>query len=72
MKEFGEHFRKIRRSQKFTQKSLAHEADIEISQISRLENGITNPTVTTILILAKAMKIPASVLFDYKKSSGKK
>ena len=71
LKEFGEHFRKIRRAQKFTQKALAVEADVEISQVSRLENGITNPTVTTILLFAKALKVPASLLFDYK-GAGKK
>jgi transcriptional regulator with XRE-family HTH domain len=72
LKEFGEHFRRIRKSKHFSQKDLAFEADIEVSQISRIENGIINTTVTTILLLAEALDIPPAKLFDYKQSKGKK
>ena len=48
-----------------TQKALAFEAEVEISQISRLENGKINPTVTSLLTYAKAMKISASLLLDF-------
>jgi|HubBroStandDraft_6_1064221.scaffolds.fasta_scaffold323521_3 transcriptional regulator with XRE-family HTH domain len=72
LKEFGEHFRRIRKSKKLSQKALAFEADIEVSQISRIENGNINTTVTTILLLAQAMDVPASKLFDFKPTKGKK
>jgi transcriptional regulator with XRE-family HTH domain len=72
LKEFGQNFRRVRKAKKFTQKNLAFEADVEVSQIYRIENGIINPTVTTILLLAEAMGVPPSLLFDYKKASVKK
>lgn len=65
IKEFGENFRRIRKSLNRTQKDLAFDANIEVSQISRLENGINNPTLSTILLLAEVMEIPASRLFEY-------
>lgn len=72
LKEFGEHFRDVRRRLKWTQKSLAFEAEVEISQISRLENGKINSTVTSLLTYAKAMKISASVLFEFDPEKGAK
>jgi transcriptional regulator with XRE-family HTH domain len=65
LKEFGEHFRGLRKKQKFTQKALAFEAEVEISQISRLETGKINPTLTSLLTYAKALKIPATLLLDF-------
>ncbi len=65
LKEFGEHFRQVRLSKKMSQKELAFEADIEVSQISRIERGIINPTVTTLLVLAEALEIPASTFLKY-------
>jgi transcriptional regulator with XRE-family HTH domain len=62
---FGEHFQLIRRRMNFTQKELAFEANVEISQISRIERGKINPTVTSLLIYAKAMNISAKVFFEF-------
>ena len=41
-------------------------ADIEYSQLSKIERGVTNPTLSTILIIADALEIPHSNLFDFK------
>lgn len=71
LKEFGEHFRLIRKSKNLSQDALALEADIEKSQISRIERGVINPTVTTLLILAEAMEIPVSTFFKYHSIKGK-
>lgn len=65
LKAFGEHFRMIRLRLKLTQKNLAFESEVEVSQISRLENGKINPTVTSLLTYAKAMNISASELFEF-------
>jgi transcriptional regulator with XRE-family HTH domain len=72
LKEFGENLRRIRRSRNLTQKELAFGADVEVSQISRIENGIINTTVTTILQLAEAMDVPPARLFEYRAVKGKK
>jgi transcriptional regulator with XRE-family HTH domain len=71
LKEFGEHFRQVRKSKKLSQREVAFEADIEVSQVSRIENGVINTSVTTILLLAEAMAVPASQLFDYHPAKGK-
>ena len=63
---FGAYIRKLRKAREMTMKELAFEADIELSQVHRIEKGINNPTLTTILLLADALKIPASKLFDFK------
>ena len=72
LKEFGENFRNLRRSMKLTQKALSLEAEIEVSQISRIETGKVNATVTTILQLSEAMNIHPSKFFDYKSAKARK
>lgn len=66
MAAFGAYVRKLRKAQKLTMKELAFEADIELSQVHRIEKGLINPTLTTILVLADGLKIPPSQLFDFK------
>jgi transcriptional regulator with XRE-family HTH domain len=72
LKEFGEHLRRLRESKQLSQKDLAFEADIEVSQISRIENGVINTTLTTILLLAESLGVPPSQLFDYKQAPPEK
>lgn len=66
MAAFGAYVRKLRLAKKMTMKDLAFEADIELSQVHRIEKGKINPTLTTILVLADALQISASKLFDFK------
>jgi transcriptional regulator with XRE-family HTH domain len=66
MAAFGAHVRKLRKASKLTMKELAFEADIELSQVHRIEKGLINPTLTTILVLADALKMPASKVFEFK------
>lgn len=63
---FGVHLRKLRKTKKWTMKDLAFEADVELSQIYRIERGKSNPTLSTILLLADALDIPASELLKFK------
>ena len=45
-----------------SQEELAHLADVDRTFVSRLERGIRQPTITTLIQLAKALEIPASEL----------
>ena len=45
---------------------LAEEAELEYSQISRIELGQINTKITTVRAIAKGLKIPEMDLFDFK------
>lgn len=63
--EFGKNLCRIRKSKGFTQQDLANDIDVEISQISRIERGIINTSISTANMLAKALKIEVSELFKF-------
>lgn len=63
---FGNNVRKLRNAKKLSLEALAFEADVELSQIYRLEKGKINPTLTTILAIAKALDIEPAELFKFK------
>ena len=60
---FGQKVRSIRTSKNISMQHLANLAEIEVSQIHRIETGKINPKLTTILILAKALEINPSEFF---------
>jgi len=45
-----------------TLEQLAFEADIELSQVHRVEKGKINPTLTTLMALAKGLDITLAEL----------
>ena len=63
--EFGAHLRAKRKEKKLTLKALAFEAEVELSQIYRIEHGKVNATLTTLKALAKALDIPFIELMDF-------
>ena len=44
---------------------LAFEANIEYSQIARIERGITNPTISTLYVLAKSLDVKPQDLLKF-------
>lgn len=50
-------------SQYKSQRVLADEYDIQKSMVSRIENGINEPKLTTILIMCEALGLKPSELF---------
>lgn len=62
---FGKNLQQIRRKQNFTQEELAYESGISLSQIARMETGKINPTVCSLITIAKTLKINAGVLMDF-------
>lgn len=65
IKEFGNNLRKVRQQQNFTQELLANRADIEISQISRIERGIINTSISQVISIANALGVHPKELFDF-------
>lgn len=65
LKLFGERLKMLRREKNITQSQLAFEADIQISQISRIERGLINTTITNVKVIAKVLDISVKELFDF-------
>jgi transcriptional regulator with XRE-family HTH domain len=60
--EFGNKLKGLRTLKGLTLQQLAFEADMEISQVHRVEKGKINPTLTTLNALAKGLGISLSEL----------
>ncbi|SDW41430.1 Helix-turn-helix [Hydrobacter penzbergensis] len=62
----GKRIRALREEQELSQEDLANEADVPLSQIGRIERGENNPTISTLYVIAKALKVDLKVLVDVK------
>lgn len=63
LERFGENLKKLRKAKGISQAQLAFEANIELSQISRIELGKINTTIGSINQIAKTLEIPLEDLF---------
>lgn len=61
-KRLGKKIRKLRLAKGWTPEDLASRSDLLPSYISRLENGNANPTLNTILALARVLKTSTDLL----------
>ncbi len=59
----GENIKRIRTAKKLSQKEVIGVASLDAAQYSRIENGKTDPTVTTLEKIAKALGVSLSELF---------
>ncbi|WP_081161489.1 helix-turn-helix domain-containing protein [Niastella populi] len=66
VKALGDRIRDLRTQQELSQEDLANEADVPLSQIGRIERGENNPTISTLYVIAQALKIDLKVLVDIK------
>jgi transcriptional regulator with XRE-family HTH domain len=57
LKDFGKNLQKLRIERGFSTRKFVDEADISKSMLYRLEAGLTNPTLTTLLKLADALQV---------------
>jgi transcriptional regulator with XRE-family HTH domain len=60
----GSQIRIIRKQKKLTQQSLSAMCEIEKANLSRIESGITNPTVLTLFKMSKAMEVGITDFFN--------
>lgn len=67
LKQFGQRLKHLRIEKGFTQESLANKADIEISQISRIERGLLNTSISNVNLIAQSLEINIKELFDFNK-----
>jgi transcriptional regulator with XRE-family HTH domain len=62
---FGKHLRSVRKSKNISMEKLAHEAGIEYSQVSDIELGKINTTISTVYTIAKALDVESKLLFEF-------
>jgi len=65
LKSFGKHLKKLREEKNISQADLAYECGVEISQISRMERGLLNTSISNIYYIAKALQITPKDLLDF-------
>ena len=47
-----------------TQEQLANVCEFEKANLSRIESGLTNPTILTLLKMSRALEVRLSEFFD--------
>ena len=63
IKDFGKRLKKARTAKKLSLRALPDIADMDFGNISEIENGKINPSLTTIVLLAEALEVdPADLL----------
>ncbi|WP_221621832.1 helix-turn-helix domain-containing protein [Schleiferia thermophila] len=61
--KIGENIKRIRIAKKLSQKEVISVANLDSAQYSCIENGKTDPTVTTLEKIAKSLGVSLSDLF---------
>ena len=64
LKSMGQKIRKIRRSQDLTLSDVARMTGLTESLLSQIENSKTNPSITTLLAIARALNTQAGAFFE--------
>ena len=62
---FGNNLKTVRKSKGLTQAELANDVVVEISQISRIERGVINTSISTAHEISKALKVDIIDLFKF-------
>ena len=60
--------RELRTRLERSQEDLAYEAEMSVSHLSKIERGVTSPTVKTLSRIANALEVPISSFFDSKEA----
>lgn len=63
-KRLGKHLKQIRESKGYSLSDLAAVSNLEKTAISRIENGRTNITFKTAIVLAIALEVKLKDVFD--------
>ncbi|WP_395753942.1 helix-turn-helix domain-containing protein [Prosthecobacter sp.] len=61
---FGQNIRKHRTEKGLSQEALADKADLDSTYISGIERGVRNPSLLSIVRIAKALGLDSGILFQ--------
>lgn len=64
--QLGSRIRQIRKQKGMTQQHLSTASEIEKANLSRIESGMTNPTVLTLHKICNAFGVTVVDLFDHR------
>ena len=64
---FGKHLKQLREAKGFSQEALANDAELSVSQISRIERGVITASLSRLISISKSLNIPLKTLFDFLK-----
>jgi transcriptional regulator with XRE-family HTH domain len=64
-KAFGERVKQLRESKGLSMRQLAATADMDHTQIFRIEHGVVNTTISMVLALSEGLQIPHYELFNF-------
>ena len=59
----GKEVRKFRQIRKITVKELSNQTGLSLGMLSKIENGMTSPSLKTLQLLANALGVPVTALF---------
>ena len=65
LKKFGKHLEQIRTEKGLSLRKFADIADVDFSQIHRIEKGQSNPSLTMLLTIAEALEITILELMEF-------
>ncbi len=65
LKKFGQNLKKLRNEKGLSQEELSYRADLDISQIGRIERGVVNTSICVVQKIAKALEVDMKDLFDF-------
>ena len=64
-KTVGENIVRLRQLKGWTQEDLAYYADLTVASISKIERGVTNPTLKTLDKIADALGVETDELLRF-------
>ncbi|KKP40330.1 MAG: Helix-turn-helix domain protein [Candidatus Peregrinibacteria bacterium GW2011_GWC2_33_13] len=64
-KKFGEHLKKLREAKGTSLNMLAYENDLNKSTLSRIENGLVDPKLSTLYKIANSLEISLDELMKF-------
>ena len=65
IKEFGKMVRALRVKKGMTIEEFANSVDMHVTQLSRIERGETNPTLSYVFLLADKLGVKPKDLIDF-------
>lgn len=65
IKQFGAKVRSLREATGETIEGFANKVGLQVTQLSRIERGETNPTISTIFLIADKLGVKASNLLEF-------